>query len=95
MHVRAVRFTDVSAERVKELLARIEEAGGPPEGALTKRLTMMFDEAQGTAVVLQYFDTAEDMTTGAQTFNAMDPSETPGTRASVDMCEVKLDSQFS
>jgi hypothetical protein len=51
---------------------------------------MMFDEAQGTAVVLQYFETAEDMRTGGEIFSAMDASETPGTRASIDMCELKL-----
>jgi hypothetical protein len=52
---------------------------------------MLFDEAQGTAVVLQFFETAEDMHAGAQAFEVMDPSETPGTRASVDMCESKLE----
>jgi hypothetical protein len=41
--------------------------------------------------VLQLFDTAEDMRVGAEAFAAMDPAETPGARASVDMCEVKFD----
>lgn len=94
MHVRVVRFTDVSAERIGALLARIEEAGGPPPGVPTTGLTMLFDEAQGTAVVLQYFNTAEDMAAGAQAFSAMDPGETPGTRVSVDMCEVMLERQL-
>jgi hypothetical protein len=31
------------------------------------------------------------MAAGARVFEAMDASETPGTRASVDACEVKLD----
>jgi hypothetical protein len=52
---------------------------------------MLVDEDQGTAVVLQLFDTAEDMRTGAEGFAAMDPSETPGMRSSVDMCELKLE----
>ena len=95
MHVRVVRFTDVSAERVERLLARIEESDGPPPGVPTTGLKMLFDEAQGTAVVLQYFETAEDMSAGAQAFSAMDASETPGTRASVDMCDVKLERQLS
>ena len=95
MYVRVVRFTDVSAERVEGLLARIEEAGGPPPGVPTTGLKMLFDESQRTAVVLQYFDTAEDMAAGDQAFSAMDPGETPGTRASVDMCEVKLERQLS
>jgi hypothetical protein len=42
-------------------------------------------------VVLQLFKTAEDMRIGDEAFAAMDPSETPGTRVSVDMCEKKLD----
>jgi hypothetical protein len=91
MYVRAVRFTDVSAERIEGLLARIKESGGPPPGVSVTRLEMLFDATQGTAVVLQYFDTAEDMEAGAEVFSAMDASETPGRRASVDMCELKLE----
>jgi hypothetical protein len=91
VYVRAVRFTDVSAERIEGLLARIEESEGPPPGVPATGLKLLFDEGQGTAVVLQYFTTAEDMEAGAQAFSAMDASETPGTRASVDMCELKLD----
>ena len=91
MYVRAVRFTDVSAERMKELLARIEESDGPPPGVPATGLEVLFDEAQGAAVVLQRFESAEDMEAGGKVFSAMDPSETPGSRASVDMCEVKLE----
>ena len=91
MHVRVVRFTDVTPERVQQLVARIDEAGGPPPGVPTTGIQLLFDEAQRTAVVLQLFDTAEDMRKGAEAFSAMDPSETPGTRVSVDTCELKLD----
>jgi hypothetical protein len=56
-----------------------------------KSLKVLFDGSQSTAVVLQYFESAEDMEAGAQVFDAMDASETPGTRASVDMCEMKLE----
>ena len=90
MFVRVVRFTDVTTERVEALLARVEQEG-PPPGVPIKRLQMLVDEGQGTAVVLQYFDTADDMREGGEAFAAMDPSETPGTRASVDTCEVRLD----
>jgi hypothetical protein len=89
--VRVVRFTDVSPERIDQLNARIEESDGPPPDVPATGLQILVDKDQGTAVVLQFFDTAEDMATGAKTFAAMDPSETPGTRASVDMCEMKLD----
>ncbi len=91
MYVRAVRFTDVSAERVQGLLARIEEADGPPPGVPATGLKILLDESQGTALVLQQFESAEDMEAGDKVFSAMDSSDTPGTRASVDMCEVKLE----
>jgi hypothetical protein len=91
VYVRVVRFTDVTSARVDELLARIEESDGPPEGVPTTGLQLVFDESQGTAVVLQLFETEEDMQAGARVFAAMDAAETPGTRASVDMGELKVD----
>jgi hypothetical protein len=95
VYVRVVRFTDVSADPIEGLLSRIEESEGPPPGVPATGLKLLFDEAQGTAVVLQYFETAEDMRAGAEAFSAMDASETPGSRASVDMCELKLERQLS
>ena len=91
MYVRVVRFNDVSAERLEGLRSRIEESDGPPPGVPSTGLKVLYDGEQGTAVVLQYFATAEDMDAGAQAFSAMDAAETPGTRASVDMCEIKLE----
>lgn len=91
MYVRVVRFTGVTAERMEGLLARIKESDGPPPDVPTTGLTMLSDAAQGTAVVLQHFATAQDMAAGAKVMAAMDASETPGVRASVDECEVKLE----
>jgi hypothetical protein len=91
MHVRVVRFTDVSAARIEGLLARVDESDGPPPGVPSTGLKILHDGGQETAVVLQYFATAEDMEAGAQAFSAMDPADTPGTRVSVDMCELKLE----
>jgi hypothetical protein len=88
--VRVVRFTDVTAERVESLAARIEETG-PPPGVPIKKLQLVFDEAQGTAVVLQFFDNEDNLRTGADTFAAMDASETPGSRVSVDTGELKVE----
>src|SRR3954471_19373220 len=90
MFVRVVRFTDVTAERVESLVARIDETG-PPPGVAIKKLQLIFDEAQGTAVVLQFFDNEENLRAGADTFAAMDPSETPGNRVSVDAGELKVE----
>ena len=46
-------------------------------------------------MVLQYFATAEDMDAGAQAFSGMDAAETPGTRACVEMCEIRLEVETS
>jgi len=91
MYVRVVRFTDVSAERIQQLLARIDEAGGPPPGVPAHTVKFLVDEAQGTAVVVQEFARAEDMEAAAEALDAMDSSETPGRRVSVDACELKLE----
>jgi hypothetical protein len=58
-------------------------------------VTLLFDAGQRTALVLQHLATEEDMQAGAAVFSAMDPSETPGTRASVDMCEIALERQMA
>lgn len=95
MHMRVVRFTDVDPERVEGLLANIDESEGPPPGVTAAGLQMILDAEQGTAVVLQLFDSAEDMRAAEEAFDSMDASETPGTRASVDRGEVKLDLDLS
>jgi hypothetical protein len=95
MYVRVVRFADVSAERMDGLEARIDEAGGPPPGVNATGLQVLFDADQGTAVVLQLFPTAEDMAAAEAVFDAMDPSDTPGTRTSIDRCELKLERSMS
>ena len=87
MHVRVVRFTDVDRERMEGLQSRIDESEGPPPGVKATKLQVLHDADQGTAVVLQFFDSAEDMADAEQAFDSMDASETPGTRVSVDRCE--------
>lgn len=91
MYVRVVRFTDTSAERLDSLLAEIQQHDGPPEGVTSSGIQFLVDDDQGTAVVLQLFETAEDMASSEKVLDAMDAAETPGTRASVDRCELKLE----
>jgi hypothetical protein len=91
MYSRVVRFTDVTVERVDALTARINEADGSPDGISTTGLQMLFDEDQGTAVVVQLFDSAKDMEAAEKVFDGMDGAETPGKRVSIDRCETKLD----
>lgn len=91
MYARVVRFTDVTPERIDEIVKRVEESDGPPEGVPSVGLQLIVDESQGTAVFIGLFETAEKMREGAATLEAMDPAETPGTRASVDTGEIRIE----
>jgi hypothetical protein len=88
MHARVVRFTDVDPEHVSKRLGEIKE---PPEGVSAKSIQFLHDADQRTMVVIQHFETADDMAASEKALDSMDPSDTPGTRASVDRCEVKLE----
>lgn len=91
MFMRVVRFTDVDPEHLARNLEDIDGRDGPPEGVPSKAIQILHDEQQRTAVVLQLFDSADDMAAAEGPLDAMDPSDTPGTRASVDRCELKLE----
>jgi hypothetical protein len=93
MHARVVRFTDVTPERINEIAAEVEKSEGPPPGVESTGFQLLVDEAQGTAIFVGYFETVEKMHDASAVFEQMDPSETPGTRASVDLCEVKAEAQ--
>jgi len=93
MYARVVRFTDVGSDRIAEIEQRISQEEGPPEGVPSTGFQLLVDDSQGTAIFVGYFATEEDMKKGAEVLEAMDPTDTPGTRASVDACEVKLERQ--
>jgi hypothetical protein len=54
-------------------------------------IQILHDADQRTAVVIQLFETADDMAASEGPLDAMDPGDTPGTRASVDRCEIKAE----
>ena len=83
-----VRFTDIDPRRVEE---RAEADEGPPPGVNAKSIRVVVDESQSTAVVILLFDTEAEMRTADEALNAMDTSDTPGTRVSVDQGEVKFE----
>ena len=95
MHARVVRFTDVTPERIAEIVSRVEESGGPPPGVDASGMKLFVDEAQGTAIFVGFFENEEKMREANAIFEQMDSSDTPGTRASVDLCEVKIERSMS
>ena len=56
-----------------------------------KGVQIFHDADQRTAVVIQLFETADDMAAAEAALDAMDPSDTPGSRASIDRCEIKAE----
>jgi hypothetical protein len=56
-----------------------------------KGIQILHDPDQRTAVVIQLFETAGDMAAAEGPLDEMDPADTPGTRASIDRCEIKAE----
>jgi hypothetical protein len=91
MYARVVRFTDVDPDHLAERLAEAEAREGPPVDIPAKGVQILHDSAQRTAVVIQLFETADDMAAAEGPLDAMAAADTPGTRASVDRCEIKAE----
>jgi hypothetical protein len=91
MYARVVRFTDVDSDHLAGRLAAAEARQGPPADIPAKGIQILHDPDQRTAVVIQLFETADDMAAGEGALDAMDPADTPGTRASIDRCEIKAE----
>jgi hypothetical protein len=91
MYARVVRFTDVDPDHLAGRLPEIETSEGPPVDIPAKGIQILHDPEQRTAVVVQLFETANDMSAAEGALDAMDPADTPGTRASIDRCEIKAE----
>ena len=94
MYARVVRFTDVDPARVDEVKSEIEEGEGPGPEIPAKSIRVIVDEEQRTSVVVLFFDSEDDMRKADKGLSEMDAGETPGTRASVDQGEVKVEADL-
>jgi hypothetical protein len=91
MYARVVRFTEVDPDHMAGLLADVEASEGPPVDIPAKGIQILHDPDQRTTIVIQLFETADDMAAAEGALDAMDPGDTPGTRASIDRCEIKAE----
>lgn len=91
MYARVVRFTDATPEQIDAVVSRVEESDGPPPGVDAVGMQLMVDERQGTAIFIGLFDDEQKLRDANAILDGMDATETPGTRASVDVCEVKIE----
>ena len=91
MYARVVRFTDVDPDHLAGRLAEAEAREGPPVDIPAKEVQILHDQDQRTAIVIQLFETADNMAAAEAALDSMDPGDTPGTRASIDRCEIKAE----
>ena len=90
-YARVVRFTDVDPDHLAARLAEAEDREGPPVDIPAKGVQILHDPDQRTAVVIQLFETADNMAAAEAPLDTMDPADTPGKRASVDRCEIRAE----
>ena len=91
MYARVVRFTDVDPDHMAGRLDEIEASEGPPVDIPANGIQILHDPDQRTAVVIQLFETADDMAAAEGPLDAMDaaasvwraPPMAPRTRARV------------
>jgi len=90
LHVRTRgQVPDVDPDHLAGRLGDVEAREGPPADIPAKSVQILHDPDQRTAVVIQLFETADDMAAAEGALDAMDPADTPGTRASIDRCEIQ------
>ena len=86
---RVVTFDGVSSARMAEMKAQMEGQEQPEDIPATEILVLHDPEAEQSTVVL-FFDSEEDYRRADATLNAMDASDTPGSRTSVTRHDVAL-----
>ncbi len=91
MYARVVRFSGVDADRIEAVKARVDESDGPPPGVDSKAMKLLHDSSQRTAVFIGFFETEDAMSAADEIFRSMDATDTPGTRESIDQCEVVIE----
>ena len=91
MYARVVRFTDVTQERIDQIKARVEAEDGPPPGVEATGMRLLYDEEQSIGIFVAFFASEQNMRDADEVFRNMDAGETPGTRVSIDQCEVMLE----
>jgi hypothetical protein len=96
VYVRVVRFEGASEdwdERIAEIRRQMDHGRGAELGQLVKRGLMLVDRANGRAANVMFCETEEDLRKVDAAMGAQQPPSGMGSRASVDMYEVALDTE--
>jgi hypothetical protein len=91
-YARITRFTGATPEQIATVVSGVEEAGGPPPGVKSTGLKLVVNEDEGTVIFIGFFDSEDDLMASDAALREMDPpGGVPGTRASVDMGEIRVE----
>ncbi|MGI8887117.1 MAG: hypothetical protein ACR2G9_09410 [Gaiellaceae bacterium] len=96
MYVRIARFEgaeDSWDERIGEIRERMKAGKEAADGPPITRSMMLVDRESGRGAGVQFCETEEDLRTVDEYMNSMSPPSGSGTRSSVEMFEVALDSE--
>jgi hypothetical protein len=86
---RVVSFDGVDSGRIAELKNEVE-SNPKPEGLPATEMMILHDPESNSALAIVFFDNDDDYQTGDAFLNAMDTSDTPGSRTSVTKHDVAV-----
>ena len=95
-YVRIARFEgseDNWDERIGQIRERMTSGMGAADGPPIKRSLMLVDRKSGRGAALSFCETEDDLRKVDEYMNSMSPPSGSGTRSSVEMFEVALDSE--
>ena len=94
MYARVARWEGAEADALRASAKEMaDNAGqGPPPGVPAKGFTLLTDPDSGRSLAIALFETEEDLRTGDEALNNMNPSsDDTGKRTSVENYEVSVD----
>jgi hypothetical protein len=94
MYARVARWEGADGEAMRRTAEQInsDASSGPPEGVPAKGFLMLIDPDKGQGLAISLFETEDDLRTGDETLNSMNPpGDGMGRRASVESYGVAVD----
>jgi hypothetical protein len=94
MYARVARWEGAEGDALRRSADEISSraASGPPPGVPATGFLMLIDPESGRSLAVSLFESEEDLRTGDQALNAMNPSgDDVGKRTSVESYEVAID----
>jgi hypothetical protein len=94
MYARVARWEGAEGDALRRSADEInaQAESGPPPGVPAKGFIMLIDPETGRSLGIALFETEEDLRTGDEALNAMNPSgDDVGSRTSVEHYEVAVD----